>query len=160
MAQECLKWTQLCSWFGNLWCFKFHSVVCTVHVYEVIVYKLVQHYAHTQSSYIPTCFGGGHRLREGGYAYIHIYLSVRARTHTHAHARTRTNGLQKRCPSDLFGIWSTWFEYSGYRHFVVIFTSWIILPCLIRPWPSTSKSLPIHLPFITTFLAHSVADIS
>jgi len=24
-----------------------HYVVCTVHVYEVIVYKLAQHYAHT-----------------------------------------------------------------------------------------------------------------
>jgi len=26
---------------------KFHNVVCNVHAFQVIVYKLVQHYAHT-----------------------------------------------------------------------------------------------------------------
>jgi hypothetical protein len=29
------------------WRRSFHTVVCTVHVYQVIVHKLVQHYAHT-----------------------------------------------------------------------------------------------------------------
>jgi hypothetical protein len=26
---------------------KFHNVTCTVHVYQIIIYKLIKHYAYT-----------------------------------------------------------------------------------------------------------------
>jgi len=53
-------------------CKLFHSVVCTVHAYHAIVYKLAQHYAHTYTVklylFIPAIFrrfGGGHYHHQG-----------------------------------------------------------------------------------------------
>lgn len=47
---------------------KFYSVVCTVHVYELLAFKLVQHYAlnlRSQTIRIATCFRGGYYHHEG-----------------------------------------------------------------------------------------------
>lgn len=38
---------------------KIYNVVCAAQVYQATAYSLVQHHAHSQPSYIPTCFGGG-----------------------------------------------------------------------------------------------------
>jgi hypothetical protein len=41
---------------------KQENVVCTIHVYQVIVYQLAQQYiyVYSQATYIATCVGGGY----------------------------------------------------------------------------------------------------